>query len=152
MEGLRAFRPMKSNDLGELLEVTMKEACALRECTLFRLHTVRSFRGVSNPCDFILMDKEFTALLECKATNDESFSCSAFYQLHYFESAVKFSHLAYYGVVVYFHSAEPKYVYASDQMVLENRKNRRPIRVANVESYELISDSLSKLLDLLRWF
>lgn len=140
------FKPMKANDLGELLETSMKSACALRECTLFRLHTIRSFRGVSNPCDFVLLDRAFTALLECKATNDEHFSCSFFYQLKHFEDAMRFPHLAHYGVVVYFHSETPMFVYASDQLVLENRAKRRPIRVANPLSYELISESLSDLI------
>lgn len=146
MVSLREARPMKANDLGALLEDLMTEACALRECTLFRLHTVRSFRGVSNPCDFILLDRCFTALLECKATNDESFSCSSFYQLPHFESAARFPHLAHYGVVVYFHSVTPMFVYASAKKVLDNKKNRRPIRVANKGSYEIASDSLGELL------
>ena len=140
-------KPMKSNDLGELLESSMKEALKVRNCLYWRLHTIRSWRGVSNPGDFLVFDKEYSALLECKATNDDSFSCASFTQLPHFEKSVQFVHKGHYGVVVYFHSDSPKYVYAGDHKVLENKKKRRPIRATVPDSYDLVSDDLFGLLD-----
>ena len=142
-------RPIKSNDLGALLETLMRDALSHRNCKFWRLHTIRSFHGVSNPCDFIVLDKHFTALLECKATTDDKFSCAAFRQLKHFKESAQFSHVGHYGVVVYFHSDSPKFVYAGDRKVIENKERRHPIRVRTVGSYDLISDSLDELLKMM---
>lgn len=142
-------RNIKSNDLGALLETSMRDALSRRKCKFWRLHTIRSFRGVSNPCDFIVLDQYFTALLECKATTDGRFSCAAFRQLKHFEESTQFAHVGHYGVVVYFHSEIPKFVYASDSKVIENKAARRPIRVSTVTSYDLIADDLDSLLQLM---
>lgn len=139
-------RPIKSNDLGALLETSMRDALSLRDCVFWRLHTIRSWKGVSNPCDFIVLDSHFTALFECKATTDDRFSCAAFRQLPHFERSAQFAHVGHYGVVVYFHSATPKYVYASDKKVIENKAARRPIRTSVESSYDLIADDLETLL------
>ena len=140
-------RPIKSNDLGALLEKSMWDALSNRNCKFWRLHTIRSWKGVSNPCDFIVLDRYFTALLECKATTDEKFSCAAFRQLQHFEEAAKFEHVGLFGVVVYFHSDNPKYVYVGDSKIIENKGARRPIRAARAESYDLIADSVDALLE-----
>lgn len=140
-------RKMKSNDLGIYFEKQLSAACFLRPCGLFRLHTVRSFRGVSNPCDFIIMDKNFTALVECKATNRDHFSCADFYQLKHFEEMDAFDTDGHYGVIVYFHSNDPSYVYVSGRKILENRTNRRPIRVATKDSYDFHAKSIDDLLN-----
>ena len=137
---------MKSNDLGALLEKSLKVVLDSRECTYWRLHTIRSFRGVSNPCDFVVLDKKFTALLECKATNNKSFSCARFQQLQHFEKSIRYPHDALFGLLVYFHSDNPVFVYASDRKVLENKENRRPINVLNKDSYDLVSDDLGSLV------
>lgn len=142
-------RPIKSNDLGALLETSMRDALSHRNCKFWRLHTIRSWKGVSNPCDFIALDQHFTALLECKATTDEKFSCAAFRQLKHFEESAQFAHVGHYGVVVYFHSDAPKFVYASDSKVIENKAARRPIRVSTETSYDLIADDLDTLLRLM---
>lgn len=142
-------RELKSNDLGALLEDGMKDALTRRCCLFWRLHTIRSWKGISNPCDFIVLDEKFTALLECKATGDDRFSCASFRQLKHFEKSSQFAHTGHYGVVVYFHSGCPKFVYASDTKVIENKLMRRPIRVAVESSYDLISDSLDELLNLI---
>lgn len=142
-------RPIKSNDLGALLENSMRDALSHRACKFWRLHTIRSWKGVSNPCDFIVLDQHFTALLECKATTDERFSCAAFRQLEHFEESAQFAHVGHYGVVVYFHSSTPKFVYASDSKVLENKAARRPIRITTESSYDLIADDLDALLVML---
>lgn len=140
-------RQIKSNDLGALLESGMQEALTKRKCLFWRLHTIRSWKGVSNPCDFIILDEKFTALIECKATLDDKFSCSAFRQLPHFEKSAQFAHIGHFGVVVYFHSeTDPRYVYVSDKKVIENKKNRRPIRVGVRESYDIMSKSLKELL------
>lgn len=142
-------RQIKSNDLGLLLENSLKEALSNRKCVFWRLHTIRSWKGVSNPCDFIVLDKDFTALLECKATTDDKFSCASFRQLNHFEKSAQFVHKGLYGVVVYFHSVGKKFVYASDFKVLENKAARRPIRVSNPKTFDFIADSLEGLLDML---
>lgn len=141
------FRKLKSNDLGKLLEDKVVDACMSKECTHFRLHTIRSFKGVSNPCDFIVLEKSYTALLECKATGDDKFSCSRFTQLPHFEKTVLHSHVGIYGVIVYFYCENPMFVFATDKKVIENKNKRRPIRVGVVDSYDLISDNLGDLLD-----
>ena len=141
------IRKLKSNDLGKLLEDSVVGACLKRDCTHFRLHTIRSFKGVSNPCDFIVLEKSYTALLECKATGDDKFSCSRFTQLPHFEKTVLHSHVGIYGVVVYFYCESPMYVFATDKKVIENKQKRRPIRVGDKNSYDLISDNIDDLLD-----
>ena len=137
---------MKSNALGDLFEKSLMAVLDSRRCTYWRLHTIRSFRGVSNPCDFIVMDEKFTALVECKATNNTSFSCAAFRQLPHFEKSVRYPHVAHFGILVYFHSGVPVYVYASDEKVLENKEKRRPINVKNGDSYNLISKDLGYIV------
>lgn len=140
-------RQIKSNDLGALFEKSMKEALSRRQCIFWRLHTIRSYAGVTNPCDFIVLAKEFTALLECKATTDDYFSCAAFRQLKHFERSAQFAHIGRYGVVVYFHSSSPMFVYASDKTVIANKEAHRRIRVSNPESFDLVSSSLDDLLE-----
>lgn len=143
-------KPMKSNDLGALLEGNVKEALLKRGSVFWRLHTIRSWHGVSNPCDFIVLDRSFTALLECKATNDDKFSCSvsSIRQMKHFENSVKVDHKGIYGIIVYFHSENyPKYVFASDQKVIENRTARRPIRPNVENSYNSSADTLDELLE-----
>lgn len=139
-------RKIKSNDLGAFLEGGMTESLLRRRCLFWRLHTIRSWRGVSNPCDFIVLDEKYSALLECKATLDDKFSCSSFQQLKHFENSAQFPHVGHYGVVVCFYSNSPLYVYAGDKKVIENKQNRRPIRGSVGESFDLISDSLDELL------
>lgn len=139
-------RVLKSNDLGDLLEDNMRKALQRRGSLFWRLHTIRSWRGVDNPCDFIVLDDSFVALIECKATADVKFSCSGFRQIKHFEKAVQFAHAGHYGVVVYFHSSAPCYVYASDSKVIENKRLRRPIRATVAESYDLFAWTLDELL------
>lgn len=139
-------RTLKSNDLGDFLEDEMKNALLRRRCLFWRLHTIRSWRGVSNPCDYIVLDEKYSALLECKATLSESFSCANFRQVKHFVNSAKFSHVGHYGVVVCFYSAAPVYVYAGDKKVIENKQKRRPIRASVGESFDIISDSLDELL------
>lgn len=139
-------RVIKSNDLGALLENGMRDALFRRGSVFWRLHTIRSWKGVSNPCDFIILDAKYTALIECKATLGDSFSCAAFRQISHFVNSAAVPHIGHYGVVVYFHSVGALYVYASDKKVIENKSKRRPIRVSVKESYDLISDSLDDLL------
>lgn len=140
---------MKSNELGSLLEDGMHEALKRRRCLYWRLHTIRSWKGVSNPCDFIVLDEKFTALLECKATMDDHFSCSSFRQLKHFIKSSQFAHVGLYGVVAYFYSDDPMFVYAGDRKVIENKQLRRPIRVNVRESYEVAARSLDELLNLI---
>lgn len=140
-------KKMKSNDLGLLFENNLKEALGKRNCAMFRLHTIRSWKGVHNPCDFIVLDEKFSALFECKATNDDRFSCSQFQQLEDFEIAAKFNHRGIYGLLIYFYSDEPVYVFATDHRVIENKINHRPIRPTNFDSYDLKSNSLDDLLN-----
>lgn len=142
-------RELKSNDLGALLETGMHDALTARRCLFWRLHTIRSWKGVSNPCDFIVLDEKFTALLECKATADDRFSCASFRQLKHFEKSAQFVHDGFYGVVVYFHSDNPMFVYAGDKTVIENKAMRRPIRVSVRESYDVSAGTLEELLELI---
>lgn len=45
------------------------------DCSLIRLYdTTNGFRGVANPCDFIMGTNSGTMLLECKTTKETSFS------------------------------------------------------------------------------
>lgn len=45
------------------------------DCSLIRLYdTTNGFRGVANPCDFIMGTNYGTMLLECKTTQEASFS------------------------------------------------------------------------------
>lgn len=88
-------------------------------------------------------------MLECKATNDDFYSCASFYQLKHFEEAVKHPHKAHYGVVVCFYSDSPKYVYVSDAKIVENKAARRRVRTSNPDSYDFCGDSLQELLDFL---
>ena len=144
-------RKIKSNDLGALLEGNLRNALINRNSVFWRLHTIRSCKGVSNPCDFIVLDREFTALIECKATSDDRFSCAYFRQLSHFEKSAKLDHKGFYGVLVLFYSnGGLKYVYAGDRKVILNKLNRRPIRVSVPESYDIISDSLDDLLSMMK--
>lgn len=140
-------RKIKSNDLGSLLETEFRSALKRRGSLFWRLHTIRSFKGVCNPCDFVVLDKDFVALIECKATGDAKFSCSGFQQIQHFEMSALYPHAGFYGVLVYFHSSVPCYVYASDVKVMENKQKRRPIRATVPESYDLFSLNLDDLLD-----
>lgn len=140
-------RQPKSNDLGAFLENEFKMALGKRNCLFWRLHTIRSWKGITNPCDFIVLDNKFTALIECKATLDSKFSCSGFQQVEHFEKSVQFAHTGLYGVVVCFYSERPFYVYASDVKVIENKRMRRPIRTTVKESFDLIDDSLEGLIE-----
>ena len=140
-------RKIKSNDLGSLFEGELRAALQRRGSLFWRLHTIRSFKGVCNPCDFVVLDKDFAALLECKATADVKFSCSGFQQLKHFETSAQRAHAGLYGVIVYFYSSVPCYVYAGDKKVLENKQKRRPIRATVPDSYDVFSLSLDDLLD-----
>lgn len=45
------------------------------DCSLIRLYdTTNGFRGVANPCDFIMGTNHGTMLIECKTTKDTAFS------------------------------------------------------------------------------
>lgn len=142
MARYHSSKPIKSNDLGLMLENEVRAECEVRDCTLFRIHTIRSFKGVSSPCDFVLLDKNFTALLECKATNDDSFSCADFTQLPYFEEAARFPHVAQYGLLVGFYSDHTLFAYVGDKKVMENKKMKRPIRPTNPDSYDILGVSV----------
>lgn len=144
------LRKLKSNDLGKFLEDSVVDVCTQRECTHFRIHTIRSFKGVSNPCDFLVLEKKYTALLECKSTADEHFSCADFTQLTHFEKAARFKHVAVYGLLIYFYCDNPVFVFANDKKVIENKSMRRPIRASDPDSFNYMSTDLGELLDALQ--
>lgn len=140
---MKIVRKIKSNELGDLLQKDVDESFIRLKLAYFRLYTMRGFRGVSNPGDFILLHPDYTLLLECKATTKDGFSCAWFQQLEKFEYIKNFKYDALYGILVGFYSnGEWEYVYASVDTVLENKSKRRVIRLDNLESYDVRSSTI----------
>lgn len=143
---MKIVRKIKSNELGDLLQRDVDESFIRLKLAYFRLYTMRSFRGVSNPGDFILMHPDYTLLLECKATTKDGFSCAWFQQLDKFENVKNLKYVALYGILVGFYlDGEWEYVYASVDTVLENKSKRRVIRLSNPESYDVRSSTLDDM-------
>lgn len=65
--------------------------------------------------------------------------------------AAKVNHEGLYGVLIYFYlgkdGCESKYVFLSDKKIIENQEKHRPVRPECEDTYNLMDNSLSRLLD-----